>query len=175
MSSGGEALSEALAKVNRKWLLALVVGLVLAIIIHKVMSPSTTLSKGMTAPEFALESTNGKMFTLAKLRGVPVILSFWSTDCEECIPELAGRSQFAKSHPEVQLLGVAVDSGDLDALADARAEHDISYPILESNAEVEASYGVDDLPLTMLIDDQGIIRQVEVGPVSTQRLNVWVR
>jgi len=175
MSSGGEALSEALSEVNFKWV-ALIVGVVLlGLVIKNLLAPTLAVEVGMTAPEFALESTDGKIFTLSQLRGVPVILTFWSTDCEDCIGELEGKISFAKSHPELEMLGVAIDSGSLDDLADARHEHNISFPILESSAEVEAAYGVTELPVTMLIDDQGVIQQIEEGPVSRARLSVWTR
>ena len=47
--------------------------------------------------------------------------------------------------------------------------------VLESSAEVEAAYGVTELPVTMLVDDQGVIQQIEEGPVSRARLSVWTR
>jgi len=175
MSSGGEALGEVLYKVNRKWVMALVVGIVLVLVVRKIMAPELAVHEGMAAPEFALEATDGRVFTLAQLQGVSVILSFWGTDCPDCISELAGKSEFARAHPEVELLGIAVDSGDLDTLAAAKDELGISYPVLEADSAVKASYGIENLPVTLLVDDQGIIRKVQEGKISRQSLSVWIR
>ncbi len=175
MSSGGEALSEALSEVNGKWVALIAVLILLGLVIKIMLAPTLAVEVGMAAPEFALESTDGKIFTLSQLRGVPVILTFWSTDCDDCIGELADKTSFAKAHPELEMLGVAIDSGSLDDLADARHEHDIGFPVLESSAEVEAAYGVTELPVTMLVDDQGVIQQIEEGPVGRARLRVWTR
>ncbi len=175
MSSGGEALSEALYKVNRKWLMALVVGIVLVLVVRKIMAPELAVHEGMAAPDFALEDTDGEIFTLSKLHEVPVILTFWSTECDDCLSELPGKSEFAKSHPEMEMLGIAIDSGDLDTLAAAKAELGISFPVVESNTEVETKYGVTDLPVTLLIDNQGIIQKVHLGKISKQTLRIWAR
>jgi peroxiredoxin len=175
MSSGGEALSEALSGINGKWV-ALIAGVfLLGLLIKILLAPTLAVEVGMAAPEFALESTDGKIFTLSQLRGVPVILTFWSTDCEDCIGELADKTSFAKAHPEIEMLGVAIDSGSLDDLADARHEHGISFPVLESNSNVQTAYGITELPVTLLIDDQGRIQQIEEGPISRARLRVWTR
>lgn len=173
MSSGGAALSDALNKVNRKWLFGAVLGLILWMLISYLLKPSVTIQAGMTAPDFALESTDGKVFTLSQLRGVPFILNFWGDDCPECINELQEKIRFARSHPEFEMLGVAVESGGLEALAAKRKELGITYPVVESNAEVEANYGVTVLPMTVLIDDQGVIQQVHQGEVSKQRMTGW--
>ena len=175
MSSGGEALSEALSEVNGKWI-AVVVGLILlGFIIKSLLAPTLAVEVGMAAPDFALESTDGKIFTLSKLVGVPVILSFWGTDCEECLGELGDKSAFAKAHPEIQMLGIDMGSGSLDDLADAQYEHDIGFPVLESSLDIETAYGVTNLPVTMFIDDQGVIRQIEERPITGARLRIWAR
>jgi len=175
MTSGGQALSAALEKINRKWLVGIVVGVALALLVQKLMNPAIAVHEGMTAPDFALESTDGKIFTLTKLRGIPVIVTFWGTECADCLSEIPGKSAFARAHPEVQMLGIAVDSGDLDTLDAARHELGITYPVLESNAEVESKYGLQDLPVTLLIDDQGVIQKLQEGMISKQRLAVWTR
>ena len=175
MSSGGEALSAVLAKVDRRWVMALVVGIVAVIVVRTIMNPGLAVQEGMQAPEFSLEATDGRMFSIKKLAGVPIILSFWGTDCPDCISEISGKSQFARSHPEVEMLGIAVNSGDLDALAAAKDDLGISYPVLESNKDIETSYGISKLPVTLLIDDQGVIQKVQEGKISKQRLAIWTR
>jgi len=173
MSSGGAALGEALAKVNRKWLFGAVVGIVLWLLVSQIFSPTVTIEAGMKAPDFVLEATDGKVFTLQNLRGVPVILNFWGARCPDCISELPAKVRFSRAHPEYEMLGVAVDSGGLETLAATRDELGIPYPVVESNAAVEASYGVEELPMTVLIDDQGIIQQVHQGKLSKQRMTGW--
>ena len=175
MSSGGEALSEALNKVNFRLVGAVTALIVLLFVVKSLLAPTLAVEVGMAAPEFALESTDGKIITLSQLRGVPVILSFWATDCEDCLAELYDKSTFAKAHRELEFLGIAVGAKSLDELADAQYEHDISFPVLESSLEVETSYGINDLPVTILVDDQGTISQIQEGKISKARLGIWTR
>ena len=175
MSSGGEAVSEVLNKINPKWV-ALIAGLtVLFLIIRALLAPSLAVETGMAAPDFTLEGTDGKTYTINKFRDVPVVLSFWAPDCEECVAELSAKSAFARSHPEVQVLAVSIGDFTLEQLADAEYEHDIRFPVLETSAQVQQRYGIHNLPVTMLVDDQGVIRQIQEGEIGKPRLNVWIR
>lgn len=78
-------------------------------------------------------------------------------------------SAFAIEHPEVAVLGVAVE----DQLDDARAfaaEIDPDYPLAIADDRFEESYPNFGLPVTYLVDEDGEITQIYNGVLTDEIL-----
>jgi cytochrome c biogenesis protein CcmG/thiol:disulfide interchange protein DsbE len=126
---------------------------------------------GHPAPGFSLTTTSGETFKLSDLRGKPVVLNFWATWCPPCraeLPELQAASQSLGS----QVAFVGVDQAETPDQVRAFAEKlGITYPIpLDENGDASRLYAVRSLPTTFFIDRAGIIRQIQVGPVTEATL-----
>ena len=68
--------------------------------------------KGAPAPTATFKNPNGGDISIAKFRGVPVLVNLWATWCAPCVKELPEINQF---HDEFaskgwQVLGLAVDA-----------------------------------------------------------------
>lgn len=88
------------------------------------------LSPGERAPDFELESLDGKIVSLADLTRLdkPVVLSFFGTWCESCMAEMKDLAVLApKYNAEVYLVGV---DGDKDVLTRFAGEKKIPFPVL---------------------------------------------
>lgn len=58
----------------------------------------------------------------------------------------------------VQVLGVSTDSGDMGGLSTWLEGKKLGYPVLRDNHQVVSGrYGIDKLPLTVVIDSQGYV------------------
>jgi peroxiredoxin len=126
---------------------------------------------GHPAPDFALTTVTGETFKLSDLRGTPVVLNFWATWCPPCrseMPELQAASQ--RMAGQVAIVGV--DQAETPAQVQAFAQGaGITYPIpLDERADASRLYAVRSLPTTFFIDRTGVIRQVQIGPVTTATL-----
>jgi cytochrome c biogenesis protein CcmG, thiol:disulfide interchange protein DsbE len=126
---------------------------------------------GHPAPDFTLTTAGGDTFKLSELRGTPVVLNFWATWCPPCrseMPELQAASQ--KLAGKVAIVGV--DQAETTAQVQAFAsQFGITYPIpLDTNADASRRYAVRSLPTTFFIDRFGIIRQMQIGPVTEATL-----
>jgi peroxiredoxin len=124
---------------------------------------------GDPAPNFRLLATNGDVVELADLRGQPLVIHFWTTWCLECAPELSALQQ-AESDQGIQVVGIAVGetSDRVDQAADTGGA---SYPmLLDRDKEVSHYYGVWDYPATLVIDADGVIGSVTMGPISPEDL-----
>ncbi|MFL6721259.1 MAG: TlpA family protein disulfide reductase [Sphingomonas sp.] len=67
---------------------------------------------GKPAPDAQFSTPDGTAITLAKFRGVPVLLNFWATWCAPCVKELPTLDKLAASHREDGQLGVLAVSQD---------------------------------------------------------------
>src|SRR6267378_1813677 len=117
------------------------------------------------APEFKLDSIDGKPLSLATARGKVVLLNFWATWCGPCraeIPDLIALQQ--KYKDQLQIIGLTVDDDDASMVKQVVAEEHINYPVAMSSPEVRIQYGgVSALPTLFVLDAQGRIVQKHEG------------
>lgn len=126
-------------------------------------------AEGKPAPDFTVEVIEGGTFTLSETRGKPVVLNFWASWCTPCRTEIPDISVFASSHPDVEVIGVAVEDAE-DASRAFAAEVGAAYPLALGTPEVEDSYPRIGLPVTYLIDSEGVVSDVINGIVDEEML-----
>ena len=114
------------------------------------------------APGFALTDLEGRTVRLEDLRGRLVVVNFWATWCTPCRLEIPALSRFARSHPDVVVLGLAVDD-DPDLVRRTAAELEIDYPVLLSDIATRKAYGIETLPTTVIVDPEGRVRSARSG------------
>jgi cytochrome c biogenesis protein CcmG/thiol:disulfide interchange protein DsbE len=131
---------------------------------------------GYPAPDFTLPTVAGSDITLSELRGMPVVLNFWATWCPPCraeLPELQAASE--KYAGQIAIIGV--NQAEPPAAVQAFAgKLGLAFEIpLDTEAKVSHTYGVRSLPTTFFIDRQGVIRQIQIGPVTEATLTQLLR
>jgi thiol-disulfide isomerase/thioredoxin len=105
-------------------------------------------------------SLDGKKVSVASLKGGPVLVHFWSTDCEPCKVDLAQiRELLAKYGPQkFSCLGVAVDS-DRAKLVKFLVGKPLPWPQLYEEGGLDGrlaeELGILALPTMMLLDADG--------------------
>jgi peroxiredoxin len=118
---------------------------------------------GHEAPDFALHAVGGNNVRLSEHRGDVVVLSFWGSRCGQCRTQLAALDRSFKTyHPAgLQVFGVNVDDDQGGALEFAHTQA-LGFPLLlDPQKAVARAYLVDNLPMTVLIDRGGTVRQVQ--------------
>ena len=114
--------------------------------------------KSGTAPDFSLQSLDGKTVRLSDFRGKPVVLNFWATWCGPCKIEMPWFVDLQKQYGPagVQFLGVAMDDANPKDIAEFAESMKVNYPILLGKESVGDDYGgVQFLPETFFIDRNG--------------------
>ena len=117
---------------------------------------------GSMAPDFTMNDTEGKPFTLSQLKGKYVLVDFWASWCGPCRGEnpnvVAAYNQFKNKN--FTILGVSLDENKekwLQAIkADKLKWKQVSDLKGWENATVSL-YGYDGIPYNVLIDPQGKI------------------
>ena len=125
---------------------------------------------GSLAPDFTMRTLDGDSVTLSDLRGRPVVLNFWASWCPPCRDEAPALRAFYADHRAhgLVVLGVNVTAQDtVEAAQNFVVEFGLEYPIpLDEAGDVTDAYRVPGLPTTFLVDGDGIIRNVIMGPLS---------
>lgn len=126
--------------------------------------------KGRTAPSFLLPLFEGGTVELDKLRGKPVVLSFWASWCGPCRFELPELSRIQPMYPDVHFLAVNVDR-DKKAAQKFLSRVKFSLPIAWDNeALILGEYSVISMPTMILIDKKGTVQYVKVGYSREKKL-----
>lgn len=130
------------------------------------------------APDVEFTLLDGSRLKLAELRGKPVVVNFWSTDCVICQHELPYLvAMYEQLHPQgMQFIGPAMPYDRPDHVIEHVKGLSIPYPIaLDIDGRVLNGFGdVPGTPTTYLIDTDGQIVVRQVGPVDIDALKAGV-
>ena len=110
------------------------------------------------APDFALQSIDGKTVRLSDFRGKAVLLNFWATYCAPCRIEMPWFVELQDRYAAegLQVVGVAMDDAIPDDIEKFASELGVNYPILVGEETVGNAYGgVQFLPSTFYIGRDG--------------------
>jgi cytochrome c biogenesis protein CcmG/thiol:disulfide interchange protein DsbE len=120
------------------------------------------------APDFTLRDAAGNELTLSSLKGKVVLLNFWATWCHGCQMEIPWFIEFEKKYGErgLVVVGVSLDSDGWKSVRPWLKEKKVNYPIVIGNANLAKEYGLESMPLTVLIDREGKIADSHSGMVS---------
>ena len=140
---------------------AMVVSLMLVLamsIVRHAPRKAGTIRLNGAAPDFALQSLDGKTIRLSDFRGKVVVLNFWATWCDPCKVEMPWFVELQRQYGPngLQFLGVAMDDASPKDIAGFARDMGVNYPILLGKEAVGDAYGgVQFLPETFYIDRDG--------------------
>jgi thiol-disulfide isomerase/thioredoxin len=121
---------------------------------------------GQPAPDFSLDTLDGKAIRLSDFRGQAVLLNFWATWCGPCKIEMPWFVELQKQYGRegLQVVGVAMDDSSKEDIEKFVKQMGVNYPILLGKEAVGQDYGgVNVLPTTFFIDRNGRIVGREFG------------
>ena len=129
---------------------------------------------GAPAPDFMAPTVDGQLVRLSDLRGRPVWLNFWGSWCPPCraeFPELQAAYATTLQPAGVILLAISLDEPP-EAAASFAARNRGTFPILTDpkRALTGASYPIANFPTHILIDRDGIVRDVVLAAIDQDEI-----
>ena len=124
---------------------------------------------GTQAPDLTLITLNGETVELAELRGQPVLLNFWATWCRWCryqMPFL--QAAFEEKGQEVKFIAINVGESS-DKVRQFVEDEGLGFTIaLDRDRAAASAYNIGPLPVTFLIDEQGVIKHRRLGAFTSK-------
>lgn len=131
---------------------------------------------GAAAPDYQAVTLAGDAFTLADHRGEVVLLNIWATWCPPCRKEMPDLQQLHDtfSGDGLRVVGVSIDASGADrAVEQFLDELGIDFLIVRDPADrVSGTFGAYGVPLTVLIDREGMVQWRHLGPVTATDPNL---
>lgn len=148
-----------------------VLGLFLIFIIN-LKSQAEVAYVGDEAIDFELEALNGDVHRLSDYTGKPIVLYFFTTWCSSCksqTPEMLDFREEFGDDVEVLTIVRSESKRAVEKYMDESGHTDHLY-LFDFNTEVSDSYGVVGQPETIIIDEDGIVADHIVGPLTKDLL-----
>lgn len=162
-------------------MVVVVAALLIAGVVRRHNSEGNSLGaniNGQPAPEFMLDTLDGKKLKLSDLRGKAVLLNFWATWCAPCTTEMPWFVELQNRYAVqgLQVVGINMDDGDKNEVIKFANKIGVNYPILMGKDTVANQYGgVQFLPTTFYIDRNGKIVERVFGIASRKEIEDNVR
>lgn len=156
-------------------------------------NPSRTIAIGQQAPDFSLSDVGGTTYSLHAYRGKVVLLEFFAIWCSNCHDEAPIINQIQKAFPasKVQILSVIgspysknyeTSNGTdttLYTASDIKWYEDtyrVKNPILiDPHFNVTNEYTAQEYPNLVIIDPQGRIHDIYIGPTQFNKLSTAIQ
>ena len=146
-------------------------------IVHAQAVPRRTSLVNKPAPALARTSLDDQSVDLAGLRGGVVLLNFWATWCAPCQIEMPRFVQWQEKYKAdgLSIVGVSMDDDSEPVKALVR-QWNLNFPVVMGDEKLGLAYGgVLGLPVTYLIDRQGIIRGRYQGQSNLDDMEAAIR
>lgn len=140
--------------------------LVVLLVMGMPVFAAVAAESGQPAPGFGASLLQGQdSLELAHYRGKVLYLDFWASWCGPCRQSLpameALRQEFGKEGFEV--IAVNLDEKPQDGL-DFLKKYPVTYPVVQdAQGRIARLYDVRSMPMSYLIDRQGVVRHVHQG------------
>lgn len=149
-------------------------GVFSAICLLGVIAWWLTYTKNL-APNAVFTTLKGEQLAIADLKGKPVLVTFWATDCPSCIEEIPDLIALHEQFKDrgLQVVAVAMPYDPPSRVQTLSKERQLPYAVaLDIDGRHVRAFGnVQLTPTTFLIDRQGAIAMHKVGKFDIKDLS----
>ncbi len=120
------------------------------------------------APGFVLTDSTGAAVNLSSYKGKVVLLDFWATWCGGCKVEIPWYIEFASKYKDsgLEVIGVSMDEEGWKLVKPFIETKKMNYPVVIGDEGLARKYGLEAMPMTLVIDREGRIAVSHTGLVD---------
>ena len=138
-----------------------------------------TPALGNLAPDFTLQTLDGKTIRLSDLRGQPLLVNFWASWCGPCQREMPELLRIYEAHRSKGFVVLALNDTSQDSLPAVKEfveEFQIPFPILldKTGAVSTSLYQLRGLPTSVFINREGVMVRIYLGAMTGAQLDQFV-
>lgn len=154
---------------SKRWGVFLAWGVVLGLLallgFGMIKTQEGPLRLGEPAPDFTLETFDGRTLDTKEMRGRVVVVNFWASWCVTCVDEAEELEQAYQMYNDQGVEFIGVDWSDTESKALAYLEkYGISYPNgPDLGQRIYQAYRVRGVPETFVLAPDGTLAQVKIG------------
>jgi thiol-disulfide isomerase/thioredoxin len=124
-------------------------------------TPSTSSDVQMIAPD---------AFDVADYAGKPLVLNVFGSWCPPCNAEAPDLAKFAADNPDAQVIGIASEDKESDAVAFMQ-KYGLDFPMVLDDGTVGSDLGITAYPTTIFFDAKGQETDRYVGASTLAQFN----
>jgi len=153
----------------------LVFVMLLGVMIYQFLPQNKPQAKADSAIDFKLMSIDGKQYSISEFRDKKVVLNFFATWCPPCKAEIPDFQRFHENNKDVVLVGIDVQE-DAPTVKEFIQAMGVTYTILlDSDGRIASNFGIQGIPTTFLIDENGKLVNKNVGMMNYSQLESFVK
>lgn len=151
------------------------------ILIVLVLATLPSLAVGQSlrpAPPLVLKDIQGRMLRLDNYKGKVVLVNFWATWCPPCRAEIPELIKWQREYKErgMQIIGITYPPQKLPEVRRFVRKLKVNYPIALGTKATKLLFDSSGtLPVTVIIDKEGNIREVVEGVLFTDEFEQKIR
>ncbi len=128
---------------------------------------------GEKLPELSVMDTQGILWDNERIVGKPTVFNFWHTGCGPCIREMPELNEWMTEVPDVNYLSVTWNTAE--QIERIVTETPFLFHHLTGNQQLFQMFAVQITPTTVLLDRQGIVREIVIGTSEEKRAGLLAR
>lgn len=125
---------------------------------------------GTPAEDFRLTDLEGKQQSLGQFRGKVVLVNFWATWCKPCTTEMPAMQTTYDKLRDKGFVVLAINELEDDAkVREHIKQYGHTFPVLmDRDNKVANQFGVFGLPVSVFIDEKGVVQEYIKGGLLTE-------
>lgn len=127
------------------------------------------IAVGEPLPAWSGTTLDGEAVGSGRIGGTPTVLALWSSWCPPCLDPAMDAFESLVDRPDVRLVTIAI-ADDPATVAETPAVRDRGLPVVIDDGAIQDAFGVDAVPVVVLVDADGVVRALAAGPVAPEVL-----